>query len=307
MARDKNIITEEMPIIQDVMNLKYELVEDKDEENTVKAYRLKGIFQQADVKNGNGRVYPRSVLEREVQRLQEGINEKRILGELDHPSDARIHLDKVSHLVTKLSIQPTGEVYGEATVLETPSGRVLQELLKSGIKLGISSRGFGTVKKNNGVDEVAGDYRMVTFDIVSDPSTPNAYPEAVYEHKEEKIEETKIPLGTVVEDVLDDMLENVAVDLEKEYIGVADGARFYLKESGYDSYGTFLNHISHHWHLEAKNGNKTVKIGLTERKLKKVQKEYGDDILYKIMEKIGYKGYNPQTLTKTITKFAKED
>ena len=307
---EKQLITEQLPVIQDVMDLEYELVEDKDPDtNTTKAYRLKGVFQRADVKNGNGRVYPRHVLEREVYRLQPLIAEKRVLGELDHPADAKVHLDKVSHLITKLEMKPDGVVYGEATVLETPAGKVLKELLKSGVKLGISSRGYGTVRKNNGVDEVTEDYKMVTFDIVSDPSTPNAFPEAVYEHKEtddSDNEEDKAPLSLVVEDVLDDMLENVKIDLDsREYIGLVDGIRFYLVEGALDSYGTLKNHISHYYHLELKDGEEVKKIGLNEDNLKSIKENFGNSIFYKIMKKIGYKGFVPETLIKARTDFAK--
>jgi len=306
---DKKMITEDMPVIQDVMDFEYELTEDKDEQDQ-KAYRLKGVFQQSDVKNGNGRVYPRIVLEREVTRLQEGLDQKRILGELDHPADAKIHLEKVSHLVTRLDMKTNGEVYGEATVLETPAGKVLQELLKSGVKLGISSRGFGTVKKNNGVDEVAEDYKMVTFDIVSDPSIAGAFPHAVYENNEEAVEtveEDKVSLSLVLEDVLDDMQEDVKVELNQEYIGVADGVRFYLVEGGYDSYGTFLKNVSHHWHLEVKDGQDKIKVGINEAKLNKIGEEYGNKIVQEILNKIGYKGYNPETLSKDETRFAADD
>lgn len=296
------MLTEQLPVLQDVMDLDYELVEDVN--NDQKSYKLKGVFQKAGVKNGNGRVYPFPVLEREVARLQPLIQENRVMGELDHPADAKVHLDKVSHLITRLEMRPDGTVYGESKVLDTPAGKVLKELLKAGVKLGISSRGYGTVRKNNGIDEVADDYKMVTFDIVSDPSTPGAFPEAVYEHKEQQQEEEKAPLELVVEDVLDDMLEGVQIEWNKEYIGASEGVRFYLKEGSYDSYGTLKNHISHYYHLELKSPEKVVEIGLNEANLKRVRDEFGINIFYKIMEKIGYKGFSPETLIKANTEFA---
>lgn len=304
---NSNLITEEMPVIQDVLDFEYELSEDVNNDQS-KSFKLKGVFQQSDVQNGNGRLYPRVVLEREVARLQPMITEKRILGELDHPADAKIHLDKVSHMLTRLDMRPTGEVYGEATVLETPSGKVLTELLRSGVKLGISSRGFGSVNRHNGVDEVSNDYKMVTFDIVSDPSTPEAFPNAVYEHKEnnDDTEET-VPMSLVVEDVFDELNDGINLDLSREYIGTADGTRFYIKEGAYESYGNFKNHASHYWHLELKNSEGVVKVGITEAKMNKLRETFGDDIVAKALEKIGYKGFNPQNLTKSKTTFASDE
>lgn len=305
---DQKVIVEEMPVIQDVMNFKYELTEDKDEQDQVKAYRLKGVFQQADVKNGNGRYYPRAVLEKEVARMRSIIVERRVLGELDHPADAKIHLDKVSHMITMLEMRTNGEMYGEATVLETPSGKVLQELLKSGVMLGISSRGFGSVKKHNGVDEVSDDYKMVTFDIVSDPSTPRAFPQVVFEEKEEKIEEDKVSLSVLIEDIfdMDDLTDRLNIDLEREYIGTANKTRFYLKEGSCGSYGTLRNHVSHYWHLELKNNNGMIKVGLIEAKLNQMKEEFGEDVINKALEKIGYRGFNPKTLLKAKTEFASD-
>lgn len=308
----KQLLTEEEPIIQDVMDFEYELTEDVDDQAHTKCYNLKGVFQQADTRNGNGRLYPMAVLEREVTRMQPLIRENRVLGELDHPADAKIHLDKVSHLVTRLEMKPTGEVYGEAKVLETPSGKVLQELLKSDVKLGISSRGFGSVKKSNDMDEVQGDYKMVTFDIVSDPSTPTAFPNAVFEHKEnqeEEIKEHKVAMSTVIEDIFDPDDQKDITDRTKgkEYIGVVDKTRFYLAEGGYGSYGTFRNHASHHWHIEIKSPEDTMKVAITEAKLKRIKQDFGEDIIKKALEKLGYKGYHPENLTKQKTVFASKE
>lgn len=302
---DAQVMTEEMPVIQDVMDFQYELVEEKDDQNHTRAYRLKGLFQKSDIPNGNGRIYPRGVLEREVGRLQPMIAEKRVLGELDHPADAKVHLDKVSHLVTKLELQGDGTVYGEATVLETPAGKVLKELLKSGVRLGISSRGYGSTKKHNGVDEVSEDYKMVTFDIVSDPSTPGAFPQAVYEHQEKREEESqKSPMSLVVEDVLDDMLEDIQVLKNKKYVGISNGTRFYIAEGEKDSYGTFLNHVSHHYHLELKNEENNLQVGITKDNIEKIREGFGDEIINKVLKEIGYRGFSPQTLTKAKTEFA---
>ncbi len=304
------LLTEGEPVIQDVMDFNYELTEDVDDQAHIKCYNLKGVFQQADTRNGNGRFYPRIVLDREVSRMQPMIKENRVLGELDHPADAKIHLDKVSHLVTRLEMRPTGEVYGEAKVLETPSGKVLQELLKSDIKLGVSSRGFGSVKRSNDMDEVQGDYKMVTFDIVSDPSTPTAFPNAVFEGKEEEEqEEHKVPMSLVIEDIFDTDPKDHITDKTQgmEYIGVVDKTRFYLAEGGYESYGTFRNHASHYWHIEAKSPEGTVKIAITEAKLVNLKNNFGEDIIKKALQKLGYKGYHPENLTKQKTTFASKE
>tara|TARA_Y100000310_G_scaffold120174_1_gene118885 strand:+ start:5272 stop:5880 length:609 start_codon:yes stop_codon:yes gene_type:complete len=142
-----------------------------------KSVRFRGIFSEADRPNGNKRVYGADLLKREVARLQEQIGDRRLLGELDHPSDEVVHLGNVSHLITKLYMQGR-HVMGEGEVLATPAGRVLTELLKVGVKLGISSRGTGSVDLDEaGQNYIVGEnYNMITFDMVSEPSSQDAYP-----------------------------------------------------------------------------------------------------------------------------------
>jgi hypothetical protein len=138
------------------------------------AVYLVGVCQRAGVKNGNGRVYPQKVLQREIENYQNTIRERRSLGELDHPDDSVINLKNASHLITKMWWD--GEnVMGKIEVLDTPSGRILKDLLKSGIKLGISSRGMGSVKESMGSLTVEDDFQLICFDMVSEPSTPGAY------------------------------------------------------------------------------------------------------------------------------------
>ena len=135
---------------------------------------LTGIIQAADKKNGNGRVYPRKVLERELKNYQKLIDEHRALGELDHPDESVINLRNVSHIVTKCWWD--GEnVMGKIRTLDTPSGNILKSLAQSGVTLGISSRGMGSVKESNGDTIVEDDFQLICFDIVSEPSTTNAY------------------------------------------------------------------------------------------------------------------------------------
>ena len=138
------------------------------------AVYLVGICQKAGTKNGNGRVYRKETLEREIEAYQKAIQEKRSLGELDHPDDSVINLKNASHLVTKMWWEGDN-VMGKIEVLETPSGKILKELVKAGCKLGISSRGLGSTSKKGAITEVDDDFQLICFDMVSEPSTPNAY------------------------------------------------------------------------------------------------------------------------------------
>ena len=138
------------------------------------AVYLVGVCQKAGTKNGNGRIYRKETLQREVEAYQKAIRERRALGELDHPDDSVINLKNASHLVTKMWWRGD-DVMGKIEVLDTPSGMVLKALIKSGVKLGISSRGLGTVVESEGAVVVEDDFQLICFDIVSEPSTPGAY------------------------------------------------------------------------------------------------------------------------------------
>jgi len=139
--------------------------------------RVRGLFQRADEANQNKRVYPRTILENQVKKLQPLISERRLCGELDHPQSDTVKLTNASHLVTKLWMEGA-EVFGEAEILNTPNGKVAQALISDGVKIGISSRGLGTLSENqmNGTKTVNEDFNLVTFDLVADPSTRGAYP-----------------------------------------------------------------------------------------------------------------------------------
>lgn len=138
------------------------------------AVYLTGLMQQANVRNGNGRVYPSKTLMREVKNYQKIVKERRALGELDHPETSVVNLSNASHLVTEIWADGD-KVMGKIEVLNTPSGRVLKELISSGVKLGISSRGMGSVREDNGNTMVEDDFQLICFDMVSDPSTPGAF------------------------------------------------------------------------------------------------------------------------------------
>ena len=135
---------------------------------------LSGIMQKADTVNGNGRIYPHKVLMKEVENYGKLVKERRALGELDHPEDSVINLKNASHLVTEIWWRDT-DVMGKVKVLDTPSGKVLQELVKSGVSLGISSRGMGSVREDQNQTIVEDDFQLICFDFVSEPSTPGAF------------------------------------------------------------------------------------------------------------------------------------
>ena len=135
---------------------------------------LSGIMQKADVVNGNGRVYPHRVLMKEIKNYAKIVKERRALGELDHPDDSVINLKNASHLVTDIWMEGT-DVKGKIKVLDTPSGKVLQELVRAEVNVGISSRGMGSVSESQGQTIVEDDFQLICFDMVSEPSTPGAF------------------------------------------------------------------------------------------------------------------------------------
>ena len=135
---------------------------------------LTGKLQESDVQNGNGRVYPHAIMEREVKKYSQLVDENRALGELDHPDSSIINLVNVSHMVTEVWMDGPA-VMGKIKVLDTPSGQILRALVESGVKTGISSRGMGSVREQMGKTIVEDDFQLICFDIVSEPSTPNAF------------------------------------------------------------------------------------------------------------------------------------
>ena len=138
---------------------------------------VKGILQRADTKNQNGRVYPKEILMREAKKYSDNfVKQKRAMGELDHPESSVVNLQNVSHNVTDMNFNGD-DLVGTVEVLTTPSGNILRELFKNGIKLGISSRGMGSVEpmNENGAAEVQDDFELIAFDFVSNPSTHGAF------------------------------------------------------------------------------------------------------------------------------------
>jgi len=157
----------------------------EEKESGKKNYKIRGIFMQADVKNRNGRIYPLDVLQKEVAKYNKNfIQQKRAFGELGHPEGPTVNLERVSHMITSLA--PDGKnFFGEAKILETPMGKIVKNLMDEGAKLGVSSRGMGSLDQKKGANYVRDDFYLATAaDIVADPSAPNAFVEGIMEGKE---------------------------------------------------------------------------------------------------------------------------
>ena len=167
MNHDKYIISEFYEFSADK-----NLIKEAEEKNM--PITMTGILQKSNTKNRNGRVYPAQILKREADKYMELVNERRAMGELDHPDSAVVSLSNVSHIVTKMWWEGD-TLKGTVEVVNSPSGNILKGLLKSGVKLGISSRGVGSVKSQSDSDVVQEDFELIAFDFVSSPSTPGAY------------------------------------------------------------------------------------------------------------------------------------
>ena len=169
-------------ISEEVQNAEY-LIE---ETNGKKSYKIKGIFLQSNMKNRNGRVYPKEILENEVKRYnKEFIQKKRAFGELGHPDGPTVNLERVSHMIQSLT--PDGDNFiGEAKIMDTPYGKIVKNLMDEGATLGVSSRGMGSLKAGaKGAQEVQGDFYLATAaDIVADPSAPDAFVSGIMENKD---------------------------------------------------------------------------------------------------------------------------
>ena len=154
-------------------------------ESGKKYHCIEGVFMVAAERNKNGRIYPESVLANEVNRYnEEVVKTKRAFGELNHPSGPTINLDKVSHLITNIHKEGT-KFIGKARIAETPMGSIVRGLLETGAQLGVSSRALGSLKESKGgIMEVQPDLRLITVDIVADPSAPGAFVEGIMENAE---------------------------------------------------------------------------------------------------------------------------
>lgn len=181
-------------------------------ENGKKRYYIQGIFMEADILNKNGRVYPRAVLEKEIARYKEThIKPKRSMGELNHPPTIYVDPERSSHLITDLWMEGS-KVMGRALVLQTPLGKIVESLLEDGVQLGVSSRGLGKIIDKGAMGKLVEDFKLVTVDVVSDPSAPNAFVESLFENVEYEFDKD----GNIVEKQKQVVLEEVKEVLVEE-------------------------------------------------------------------------------------------
>jgi len=161
-------------LITEWVNFEYDPKVIKEQMELGKPLMMKGILQKAETLNQNGRIYPRAILEREIRNYQKFIKENRALGELDHPDSSVVELKNASHTIREAYME--GDiVYGVVEILNTPSGKILQSLVESGITLGISSRGVGSTRSKGDMQIVQDDFQLICWDFVSEPSTPGAF------------------------------------------------------------------------------------------------------------------------------------
>ena len=216
------------------MKLITEVVEDlqilAEEKGGKKNYVIEGVFLQSNLKNRNGRVYPKEVMKKEVERyIKEYVEQNRALGELGHPDGPTVNLDRVSHMIT--SLKEDGDNYiGRAKIMNTPMGNIVKSLIDEGAKLGVSSRGMGSLKMNeDGINEVQDDFYLATAaDIVADPSAPDAFVRGIMENKE----------WVLVNGVWTEQ----HCDMSKKIIKKASKKQ--LEEAKLAVFSNFLNHLS---------------------------------------------------------------
>ena len=190
-------------------------------EGKEKQQYIKGIFMQSDIKNQNGRVYPFSVLKKEVRTFNEKfVKQDRALGELGHPMGPTVNLDRVSHMITEL-YEDGKNFVGKAKIIDTPNGKIVKNLLESGVRLGVSSRGLGSVKTNKeGVNEVQDDFVLSTVDIVSDPSAPDAFVNGIMEGKEFSLTgEVEYDIQQEIKNTVKFRLEQKKIELFNKFMG----------------------------------------------------------------------------------------
>ncbi len=200
------LLIENMPFVA-------QLVEDATPAGT-KRLVVRGQFGLADVPTSNKRLYRESLWKREFKRLAESLDDRRLFGECDHPADGKTKLQRASHLITRLEIK-NGEVVGEAEILPTPMGRILEAIMQTGAKVGVSSRGYGsTMKDDDGNDVVGEDFKLLSFDFVADPATKTAYPK-VFAEAEEIAQTSDAAIREVVPDEIVERFDRLEADVKK--------------------------------------------------------------------------------------------
>jgi hypothetical protein len=174
-----------MKLITEITEDLQYITETVDEESGQKDYYIEGVFMQSAVKNRNGRVYPTEILNEEVKRYnKEYVKKNRAMGELNHPQGPTVNLDRVSHIIKELKSEGNN-ILGKAKIMDTPMGKIAKNLIDEGAKLGVSSRGMGSLKQNKkGINEVQKDFMLAAVDIVADPSAPNAFVNGIMEGAE---------------------------------------------------------------------------------------------------------------------------
>ena len=169
-----------MKLISEYTQTDVQCIVEKNESGE-KNYVIEGVFAQADKVNRNGRIYPKPIMERAVNKyVTDQVNTKRAVGELNHPEGPTVNLDKVSHLITSLKFEGNN-VVGKAQILDTPMGKIVKGLLEGGVQLGVSTRGMGSLEKKNNAMVVKDDFMLSTVDIVQDPSAPEAFVNGIME------------------------------------------------------------------------------------------------------------------------------
>ena len=170
-----------MKLIAEYMEQSIETVITEAKDGKPKSFAIEGVFAQAESKNRNGRVYPKPIMEKAVDKyVTEQVLQKRAVGELNHPEGPTVNLDKVSHLITDLHFEGN-DVVGKAQILDTPMGQIVKGLLEGGVQLGVSTRGMGSLEQKNGTNYVRDDFILNTVDIVQDPSAPAAFVNGIME------------------------------------------------------------------------------------------------------------------------------
>lgn len=170
-----------MKLIAEYNEDNLQVITEAKESGSGKNYFIEGVFMQAETKNRNGRVYPRPIMERAVDKyVKEQVMTKRAVGELNHPDGPTVNLDKVSHLIEALNWNGNN-VVGKARILDTPNGMIVKGLLDGGVRLGVSTRGMGSLENRNGAMFVKDDFILSTVDIVQDPSAPTAFVNGIME------------------------------------------------------------------------------------------------------------------------------
>ena len=196
-----------------------------EEEGGKKSHYIEGIFMQSSVKNRNGRVYPAEILENEVKRYnKEYVKKNRAMGELNHPQGPTVNLDRVSHIIKELKVEGNN-IMGKAKIMDTPMGNIAKNLIDEGAKLGVSSRGMGSLKQNKqGVNEVQKDFMLAAVDIVADPSAPGAFVNGIMEGAEwiwnnGVLEQRQIEIyKEIVEDTPKRDIEEVTLKLFEDFM-----------------------------------------------------------------------------------------